>query len=450
MSFSLVIRIPNSHAFARATVAVAVLILGISTASTGHAQSDGAPAPLEPIYASADEKVDTSFRLAIDRAILIDRKLTAKGSLGSAKIDFESGTLLVDRHLKNTDKKEEATREYLKCYAKTNGDTSDPAYHGMTVNYQADEEGVEVQLKGDRILPTALLNQLLGDFDSLSLWTAFPQSIKVGDKAKLNLSFVAPLLGFNGHGLSEAKGSVKLKSYETQGRIATFEGNVEFVTFGFIGGYYSTTTVKGRCTIVTSKTERCIRSIMFDGTFNMSLSGSSLKGSGNYTVELKTEVDPQKVRIARKKNYRTRDNIFRVPGLGVGVKLPSYYAQMRTDYPNRMWALTKDSDRGLAFIELSALQGDTTQKNLFFDKVFGSVKREYPNAKMKKARARIGEGRVYYIPVGKGEDTTFVQSEVYVMKNQYLFVRLSGAPRAFRNAVKDFGKARKSIGYLKK
>lgn len=390
--------------------------------------------------------IDTSYTLAVDRPIVIESNIEIRGRIGSETFHHEAERIIVDEHSKNTDDEEVATREYLKCYAETNGDRSDPAYHGMTMVYTRKDEDIEVELQGDRILPTRLLTELLGDFASTSLWMPLPDGISIREKAKVNLVHVAPLLGLSGHRLTRATGNFVLESYEPHGRVATFVGTVDFETQGYLHGYHTTLGVTGKCTIVSSKTEQRIRSVELDGKFK--LSGRAGSGSGDYDVSLTTEADPDVVRRARKKSYRDRDNVFRVPGLGVGIKLPSYYAPYPSEYPHQTWVLTKNSDRGVAYIELSGIEGDVERKDLVFDKLFGYFKEESPNAVMRKTRSRLGEGRVYYIPSQDEGSTRWLQSEAYTLRDRFLFVKLYGNPRAFQSAVRDFEKARRTLGYL--
>lgn len=434
-------RMPRRLALSSLLALLALVLTGPS----GTGVASGAPGASSKKRATAGT-IDTSYTLAVDRPIVIESKIEIRGRIGSESLLYEAEQIIVDQHNKNTDEEEEATREYLKCYAETNGDRSDPAYHGMTMVYSRKGEDIEVELQGDRVLPTGLLGELLGDFASTSLWMPLPDGIGIGEKAKVNLVHVAPLLGLSGHRLTRATGNFVLESYEPHGRVATFVGTVDFETQGYFHGYQTTLGVTGKCTIVSSKTEQRIRSVELDGKFK--LSGRGGAGTGDYDVSLTTEADPDVVRRARKKSYRDRDNVFRVPGLGVGVKLPSYYAPMRSEYPHQTWVLTKNSDRGVAYIELSAMDGDVERKDLIFDKIYGYLKQENADTIMRKTRSRLGEGRVYYIPSQDSESTSWLQSEAYTLRDRFLFVKLYGNPRAFQSAVKDFEKARRTLGYL--
>ncbi|MFN0059861.1 MAG: hypothetical protein ACKVX7_15490 [Planctomycetota bacterium] len=400
----------------------------------------------------AGDSVDISFPLVAGRPMLITMTSKMEGAFRAGAESFpmlvESETKIVDEILESSAEKARATRAYVQAFAKSNGDIDDPPYNGLKLEYSRDDKEVKVELTGERILPAGFLNRLLADYDSVGCWFELPKKSQVGKPVKLDINRVAPLLGVTGSVAESSEGSFILKEFDIANYKPVLAGDVTIAQAVQVAGYPGQLTLSGKCTIEANVLEQRFVSMNFAGKWQLTTGSEvGVRGDGKFTLGLTTNIDKSATKV-RSQAPKYRSNIYRARGLGVGIKLPSYYAPLETAYPSQAWVRGLRGDKGVATITLEAIEGDPSNPNFTYDKFEGYLKKEYPGLETQKVQCGLGAGRIFFIPKSEEGEEELMQAEIYPFRKGFVMFRLYGPPKAYRASREEFQKARSTIGVL--
>ncbi|MGE3164882.1 MAG: hypothetical protein AB7O52_08245 [Planctomycetota bacterium] len=413
---------------------------------------------------AAQETINLTFPLAMNRALLIESQLTIDADINilSGSFDWSDDVIMreefviIDEHkeYRAGGKQQKAMRHYVRHKASYNGEVSDSALNGVRANYTLgkDDEGWSIKLEDDRALTGRLFDVLQASASTLSLWSSFPESARVGLVSKVDVSRLAPFF-FGDTVKAEGNANLVLETYDATTRAARLAGEAVLRATEIVDDTEVVTEMKGRLVIGLSVSEQRITEIDFDGTIGYTGDGKiEVSGGGTAKFQLTTTIDAKKVAQQRKQKPKFRDRKIRAPRLGVGLILPSHWTVFRGNGDDLQFVRTLDFDKGEATIDLKYLKGDASyQPGLFFDQLYTALKREYPGLIYEKTPNPLGGdvGRVYYVPASDDvQNGDLVQVEVYPFRGRFLMFRLYGPAPAYRAAHKEFLKAKASIGAL--
>ncbi|MEM7165315.1 MAG: hypothetical protein AAF581_07620 [Planctomycetota bacterium] len=407
------------------------------------------------------QTIDLYFPAPTQRPMLVTVESLLDGSIAvesgnfdwSDDFEYTSEIIFIDEHLELAKDVEKATRHYIRHKALRNKEVADSPLNGVkaTYEYLKDDKEWAVQLADQRALTGGLFDQLLAHTVSLGVWVGFPEKVAVGSKFDLDLGLLTPLV-IDADGNYKSAGAMRLESHDLATGVAKLKGTATFAGDRIIDETRMRLESKGAIEMDLQLRDQHIAAIRYEGklVFKQARGREKVSGKADHTFTIATSVKSERIEQYRKRKPRFRIRRVRAPKLGVGVKLPSYWTRIEAADESRVFVRTVEHDKGGATIDMKFIGGDASyQPGGYLDQIYVSLKQDYPTLVQKKTKNPLGrqEGRVYYIPKGKGSGD-LIQAEVYPFKGRFFMFRLTSKPKAYPAALKEFKNAKKTLGRL--
>lgn len=408
--------------------------------------------------ADGSEKAPLQIGLAFARPIMITVETQQSGSITAvtrdysfdSSIEFEQTRVFVDEYKSYEEDAEHAVRHFLKDFSEFNGDPYDSALNGVHADFKRKGEKWKVTLLDHRVLTDGLQEELTAAASSLGLWLDLPEDQEINTPFEVDLSPISSVIT---EPLRHATTTctVKVDHYDAATTSATLSGTYEIKGGTVAAGTLCAIKYAGSIAIEVCTVESRLVRVSLDGSYEFMGHESKLvgdvTGNGDYDVTITTEIDLKAIKKARKKQPKFRARKFWAYGLGVGIKLPSYWSPIPSERPTRAFVRTLDGERGKSIIEISEVDQDSSDPGAYYDQVYVSLKARHSGLVVKKTKSPFGgDGRVFFVPKGKrGDALEYTQTEVYPWRGRFLRFKVSGPRAAFSAALKDFRRAKFTI-----
>lgn len=413
---------------------------------------------LLPETAQDTGAVNTAFHAVVGRPILVSgsTEMSAKMVIDAGKgaqeremaekAEFE----FLDEHETLDDEHEVATRFYVKAFATTHGEVSDPPINGLTVKFQRLGKDRRVELQDGRTLPKKDVEGLLKEVDSAGFWLAFPEHAVVGGNYKIDLGPLVPLLFDNQFETKIAQADVKLESFDPASGAAVFRGSAEVSQDGTRKGLALNCHYEGECVIETNVQEARIVSLSLQGKVGLNGSGGSVavKGGGTYKLKFATQVG-EVAAGARKRKPVHRDRVFRADDVGVAVTLPSFYDEVEDNQLRHPYRRLLD-EKVTSVIGLDTVLESSKDPKSYFDALFKQLKQTYSDLRTEKVSSPLGNGQAFLITMEVEGKKLQVRSEFYPLNDRWVVFKLITDPKSSPAVSPEFTKARKTLKALAK
>lgn len=395
-----------------------------------------------------------STRLFVSRntPLLIDQEfeadvtlhLTAGGVQQSSSMDVMGRLQLLDEYQVIEDEREEATRTILRLEQRENGAVTDPPLAGT--HYTAIREGDtwRVNLAEGRVLPRAFVDGFLRAVHSLGFWIHFPDAMRVGEAATLDLMPVASVLFGDDFEFERVIAQVVLKSFDPAVGAARFEGTVQASGSLVLDSFQPPCTFQGDVAIVTRPAERRVERVEFQGTMELAAEGpfGTLEGGGKLRSEVKTSL-PANADALRRKQPKFRDAVRVASRNGVQLELPSYWAALDgVDGEETLYSsLPHEGEHALITFETIE-----TKKNLRELTEELKQARDPKSQSIHSTSSPLGKGVAMITEREEDGRSVFIRTEYYPREaGRYLVFKLSGAAAACKHELKEFERARRTL-----
>jgi hypothetical protein len=430
-----------------AGIALCTLVGSLLGAAALPAQEGGD----QPIPGRVKIRVGTP--LLVSHAMEISFVMTMvreEGETRSTNLDFRSEQEFIDEFISVTPEKEESTRTYLRAAEWRHSQASDPGLEGVTMRYRREGTGRSLHVDGDRWLPKRVLQDHLTGFDSIGIWTEFPQTWTPDERIEVDLRSLAPLLLGCEVRSRSAIARLELASVDRNASIATLRG--EWVTEGVIPASRASPEIAirndGALEIRFDFAAGRVLELAFDGTVQ-SEAGSEgqrrMTGSGKLRSRLVTRI-PEDPAALRAHPPQFPIAMRYDAGLSLRLDLPSHWVEVVGGSESAfMLRRSVEKRKGDATILLFPITAESAVPDVYFRFIEQAYAARGQEFEAEEVESTLGKGRAYTISEEQEGRKIRVRTEVYPYRERWVHLQLVGDVEAVAAALDEFIAARPTL-----